>query len=229
MRIAALAVAMLLAAGCGGSSDSGSALTTTSTTTQSDKGGLGDATEAAAGEAEDVIGAPAPITPENANAVKGGLPHCPDDGLTIDEGTRARAEKSATCIVNKVRKRRGIRSLKSNSDLYSAAQKHATDMVHGQYFSHVAKDGTTVVPRIRAAGYIGSNTSGWTVGENLAWGSGSFSTPASIVQAWLNSPGHKRNLLNRSYREAGLAIAVGAPVAATGHAGTYVQEFGKRS
>jgi uncharacterized protein YkwD len=99
--------------------------------------------------------------------------------------------------------------------------------VRDQYFSHVAKDGTTVVPRIRAAGYL-NDTPDWTVGENLAWGSASFSTPASIVQAWLNSPGHKRNLLNRKYREAGLAIAVGAPVQTTGDAGTYVQEFGKR-
>jgi uncharacterized protein YkwD len=131
--------------------------------------------------------------------------------------------------VNKVRKRRGIKSLKSNSKLYSAAQKHATDMVQGQYFSHVSKDGTTVVPRIRAAGYMGSNSSGWRVGENLAWGSGSFSTPASTVQAWLNSPGHKRNIMNRAYRETGLAIAVGAPVPATGDAGTYVQAFGRRS
>lgn len=47
-------------------------------------------------------------------------------------------------------------------------------MVRDQYFSHVAKDGTTVVPRIRAAGYL-SDTPDWTVGENLAWGSGSFS------------------------------------------------------
>jgi uncharacterized protein YkwD len=226
MRVAARAVVALLAAGCGGSSDGGSAPTTT--TTQSGRGDLGDATEAATGEPEAVIGAPTSITPENADAVAGRLPHCPDDGLTINDGTCARAEESAACIVNKVRRRRGHRALKVNSRLYSAAQEHATDMVRDQYFSHVAKDGTTVVPRIRAAGYL-SDTPDWTVGENLAWGSGSFSTPASIVQAWLNSPGHKRNLLNRKYREAGLAIAVGAPVQTTGDAGTYVQEFGKCS
>lgn len=227
MWVAVLVVAMLLVAGCGDSSDGGSGLTT-STTSPSDQGDLGDATEAAAGEAEAVIGAPTPITPASANAVAGGLPHCPDDGLTINQSTRARAEKAATCIVNKVRRRRARRALKSNSKLYSAAKKHATDMVQTQYFSHVSKSGTTVVPRIKAAGYL-TNASVWSVGENLAWGSGAFSTPASIVQAWLNSPGHKRNLLNRAYREAGLAIAVGAPVPAAGDAGTYVQEFGKRT
>ena len=133
-----LVVVMLLAVGCGASGDSGGSGTTTtaggltsSAPSSSGQGELGDATAAAAGEAEEVIGAPVPVTPESANAAKGGLPHCPDDGLTINEGTRARAEKSATCIVNKVRKRRGIKSLKSNSKLYSAAQKHATDMGAG--------------------------------------------------------------------------------------------------
>jgi hypothetical protein len=46
---------------------------------------------------------------------------------------------------------------------------------------------------------------------------------------WLNSPCHKRNLLNRACREVGLDIAVGAPVPAAGDAGTYVHELGKRS
>lgn len=235
-RIVLVLAVVALTAGCGGGdTTSGSGLTstassaTTNTATQAQaSGGLGDATKAANDQAEEVIGEPEPITPDSANAVAGGLPRCPDDDLTINEGTRARAETATVCIINKVRRRRGIRSLKNNNALYQAARAHAQDMVNNQYFSHVSQSGTTVVPRVRAAGYFGRSTD-WTVGENIAWGTSTFSTPASIVQSWMNSPGHRRNILTRRYRDAGLAIVVGTPVPSSGDAGTYVHEFGERA
>ena len=147
--------------------------------------------------------------------------------MTITDGTRARAEASAACLVNKVRRRSGRRELKSNAKLADAARKHATDMVEQQFFSHVSPGGTTATARVRSTGYL-SGAGRPQVGENIAWGSGGFSTPAAIVQSWMNSPGHRQNILRRSYREAGLAIAVGAPVSAGGDAGTYVQAFGRR-
>jgi uncharacterized protein YkwD len=99
-------------------------------------------------------------------------------------------------------------------------------MVEGGYFSHVSKSGRTATTRIRSAGY-GSGDTGWQVGENIAWGSGTFSTPTAVVQSWMNSPGHRANILRRAYREAGLAIAVGAPVQSGVAAGTYVHDFGR--
>ena len=70
----------------------------------------------------------------------------------------------------------------------------------------------------------------WQVGENLAWGSGVKSTARRIVLAWMDSPGHKRNLLDPGYREAGLAVVAGSPGGGVeSPVGTYANVFGRRS
>jgi uncharacterized protein YkwD len=242
MRARVLLVLLLLpAAGCGGGDQSSSTsgggltasgggttsggLTTTGPAPSGDRGSLGDATYAAEGEQPEVIAGPAPFTAETTHGRKGG-PHCQDENLVVTEATLARAEAAAVCLVNKRRSRRGIRHLKNNAALQSAAERHAADMVQNHYFSHTSKGGTAPAGRATAAGY--TKKPNWQVGENIAWGSGTLSTPAAIVQAWMDSPGHRENLLRRSFREAGLAIALGTPDPSTGAGGTYVQVFGRR-
>jgi uncharacterized protein YkwD len=218
---------LVVAAGCGGGDgdDGGGGLTTTGTSADVD-GSLGDATYVEDGQDEEVIAGPAPLSPEVAQKGRGGLPRCRDDTLQITAATRARAETAAVCVVNKVRRRSGRRSLTRSGQLYQAAQAHADDMVRERYFAHVSKAGTTVTDRVKPTGFLSGGA--WKVGENLAWGSGPLSTPIAIVQSWLDSPGHRQNLMRRSYREAGLAIAVGAPQASPLEAGTYVHVFGVR-
>ena len=77
--------------------------------------------------------------------------------------------------------------------------------------------------RIRKAGYRG-----YTLGEDLAWGSGTLGTARAIVAAWMHSPGHRANILNGRFREIGLGVARGAPVGGQDRAGTYVTDFGTR-
>jgi uncharacterized protein YkwD len=79
--------------------------------------------------------------------------------------------------------------------------------------------------RIKRTNYL-RGARGWTLGENLAWGTGSAATPARIVSAWMHSPGHRRNILDRRYREFGIGLALGAPTGGPG--ATYVNEFGRR-
>ena len=69
---------------------------------------------------------------------------------------------------------------------------------------------------------------GWTLGENLAWGSYQLATPKSIVRSWMNSPGHRANILNGRFREIGIGVVDGAPVPGTSHAATYATSFGTR-
>jgi len=230
----AILLVLVLAAGCGGGSnggESGGGFTTTEPSTApagKAQGSLGDATYAAADQEEEVLAGAVPITPSTTSAVSGkGLPRCPDDTLTVTAETRARAEASAVCLINKIRRRRGRRALKSSAHLYDAAKQHANDMVEQQYFSHVSKGGTGSAARVKSTGYL-TGASGWQTGENIAWGTEAFSTAAAIVQSWMNSSGHRQNILRRSYREGGLAIAVGAPVTTSAHTGTYVHEFGRR-
>jgi uncharacterized protein YkwD len=135
-----------------------------------------------------------------------------------------KAAKAATlCILNHKRRAHGLRQLRDNRRLDRASQRHANDMSARKYFAH-----GDFLGRIKAARYLEGARS-WTVGENIAWGSWDYATPASIVDAWMHSPGHRANILSGRFREIGLGIARGAPASGQNNAGTYVTDFGARS
>jgi uncharacterized protein YkwD len=68
----------------------------------------------------------------------------------------------------------------------------------------------------------------WWVGENIAWGSGQYSTPAFITNAWMNSPEHRTNILDPQFREIGLGILQGTPRSGPSTDGaTYTTDFGR--
>lgn len=135
---------------------------------------------------------------------------------------------SATvCLINAERSRHGLRRLRLNARLSKAARRHAEDMVRGGYFSHDSQSGASFIDRIRLTGYLRSAAS-WLVGENLAWGTESRSTPRWAMEAWMTSPPHRKNILTARFREIGIGIALGAPVRASGAAATYATEFGTR-
>lgn len=149
---------------------------------------------------------------------------CPgaDDAPTV-ESARA-AEQAVLCLVNAERRAEGSRTLERDDRLRDAAAGHAKDMVRNSYFAHESRDGRTITDRIRATGYL-DDANGWTVGENLAWGAGALSTPRSIVTSWMNSPGHRENLLRRAFRDAGFGVVEGNPRTA-GRGATYAAAFG---
>jgi uncharacterized protein YkwD len=130
---------------------------------------------------------------------------------------------AVVCEVNRVRDARGLDALRQDGRLERAAESHARDMVRRGYFSHVTPEGETVSDRLRDAGYLGSRAP-WRVGEALAWGRRRLSTPAATVRAWMESPPHRRVLLNGRYREIGVGVADGVP---SGGAGTtFAAELG---
>jgi uncharacterized protein YkwD len=102
-------------------------------------------------------------------------------------------------------------------------------MVRHGFFGHVSPSGSTMSARIRHTNYL-RGVRAWRVGENLAWGAGTAGTPARIVRAWMRSAGHRRNILDPSFREIGVGVAAGAPrgAGAAVAAGTYATEFGAR-
>jgi len=101
-------------------------------------------------------------------------------------------------LTNQERARHGLPSLLLEPALCSAAQTHCQDMVGHNYFSHTGSDGSTVGDRISAAGY----SSPWAYGENIAAGQLS---PEEVVAAWMNSEGHRANVLCPWYTEIGIA------------------------
>jgi uncharacterized protein YkwD len=134
---------------------------------------------------------------------------------------------AAVCLVNRERTSRGLRALSLNGRLSAAAQNHTDDMLRRRYFAHESRSGRTTVDRIRGAGYL-SGARSWMIGENLAWGSGSKGTPRQIVVAWMNSPGHRRNILTGRFREIGIGVDSGAPTGSFSSAATYTTTFGQR-
>ena len=93
-------------------------------------------------------------------------------------------------------------------------------MARRGYFAHQRSGGPSLGRRVRAAGFRGRN-----VGEAIAYGCGSLSTPASIVRAWLASPPHRVILLSRRSR-VGVGVSGRPPVGCGGRGATYVLDAG---
>ena len=130
------------------------------------------------------------------------------------------------CLLNNERAARGLAPLVSQATLESAATRYSQTMVQQRFFAHVSPSGQTL--RQRLAGYIGS-ADDFTVGENLAWGEGALATPASIVRGWMNSDGHRANILNAAFAEIGIGIVLGSPVGSLPiRSATYTTHFGSR-
>lgn len=103
---------------------------------------------------------------------------------------------------NTQRQQHGLPPLLRNNALNRAAQLKLEDMFAQQYFEHVSPDGRGPADVVEAAGYEYI-----TVGENLALGN--FESDADLVQAWMDSPGHRANILSNNFRELGVAVGQG--------------------
>ena len=148
---------------------------------------------------------------------------CASTSATASSASTAQLTKATLCLLNQERTKRGLRPLRANKRLATAAKRHAADMVRRDYFSHVCPGGTDFVARIRRAGYRGA-----TLGENLAAGSGELASPAATVRGWMNSAGHRANILHSRFREAGVGVVAGAPSLGGADSATYALTFGAR-
>jgi uncharacterized protein YkwD len=119
---------------------------------------------------------------------------------------------------NQARQVEGERLLTYNTRLSEAAQAKANDMVARNYWSHTTPEGNQPWHFIQASGYDYS-----TVGENLAYG---FDGSAATVNAWLNSPEHRANVLNKDFQEVGFGVATAADFHGKGKASVIVALYG---
>jgi hypothetical protein len=117
------------------------------------------------------------------------------------------------------RSQNGKSALTLNSKLASAAQAKANDMIAKNYWSHVSPDGTQPWQFMSSAGYVYQSA-----GENLAYG---FDTSAAAVVGWMNSPGHRANILNGGYTEVGFGIANGSNYQSNGEQTVIVAMYGQ--
>ena len=134
-----------------------------------------------------------------------------------------RQERAMLCMIDYARHAAGVGpALRTNGRLMRSADRKAGDILRCRQFSHTAC-GRRFDFRVRAAGYAPAIA----LGENIARGSGSYGAVRQIMASWLNSTGHRNNILGRHYREQGVALRVGTM---SGHSGAavWVHELGAR-
>jgi uncharacterized protein YkwD len=111
-------------------------------------------------------------------------------------------QNAVVATVNQHRAQAGRAGVAIDARLTAAAQGHSDDMARRQTMTHSGGDGSDGGTRVRNAGY------GWsTWGENVAAGQ---SAPAEVMSAWLNSPGHRANILNGGMVHIGVAATTGS-------------------
>jgi uncharacterized protein YkwD len=113
--------------------------------------------------------------------------------------TRRTAAGSFLTAVNQTRAQYGLRPLRLDGTLIRAARAHSLDMLRTNVFSH-----GDFHSRMVAFHVVGP-----TAGENLAWGNGSYATPATVISEWLASPEHRANLLRPGWTRIGIGLARG--------------------
>ncbi|MFJ4277570.1 CAP domain-containing protein [Streptomyces massasporeus] len=110
-------------------------------------------------------------------------------------------EAQVLSLVNKERAAAGCSPVTANDRLTQAADDYSDVMASSGVMSHTGPDGSTMTTRVEAAGYQWS-----TLGENIAQGQ---ADAASVMKSWMNSPGHRANILNCSFKELGVGVHFG--------------------
>ncbi len=156
----------------------------------------------------------AAIAPASASAAS----PCDDADGSLEQLGLPAARAATLCLLNRERASHGLSALRASEKLASAAQGHAADMVDRRYFAH-----GNFGARIARTGW-GRHRRTYTIGENLGYGIAGGATPRAIVAAWMDSAGHRANILQRRFHAIGIGIASGTP---GGDAGaTYSTDFG---
>ncbi|MEV5970379.1 CAP domain-containing protein [Streptomyces sp. NPDC051921] len=160
--------------------------------------------------------ASAPVSPSATEAAKPSAPRTADkpasaptrtaakkpSATKADSGSRPTGSSEAQEVVrlaNIERAAAGCKPLTVDADLTRAAQDYTDDMAATGNFSHTGTDGSQPQDRIEAAGYTWSRS-----GENIAKGQ---SDAAAVMDAWMNSPGHRANILNCGFTEIGVGVS----------------------
>ena len=103
--------------------------------------------------------------------------------------------------LNQSRRANGEGLLQFNRELARAAMRHACDMLENDFFAHQGSDGSSVQERVTTVGYRPC-----VVAENIAWG---YPRAEQIIDGWMNSQGHRRNMLHPRIEEFGIGITQG--------------------
>ena len=105
--------------------------------------------------------------------------------------------------LNRIRRQHGLTPVRLSRPLSTAADTHSRAMGTYGFFEHESRDGSEFWKRVQRF-YSPDGYQSWSVGENLLWSSGDLSAAAAL-KLWMNSPGHRKNILTARWREIGLS------------------------
>jgi uncharacterized protein YkwD len=145
-----------------------------------------------------------------------------DDELNLSQAAAAQA---MLCLTNFARARAGLAALRASTALDQAGAAKLAANISCNEFSHTPCG--EPFSDVFAAYLAGAN--GYRIGENIAWGTGSYGTPRQTMLAWLNSAGHRENILNAEFQELGIGYLAGQTFLGYSGAALWSQEFGTRA
>jgi uncharacterized protein YkwD len=147
---------------------------------------------------------------------------CPGSGAVPVASDIEANRDSILCLLNAERAKHGLVPLRQHPLLELASQRHSDDMVRRKFYEHETPDGLDPQMRMSAVGYAPA----WT-GENLYTGTGTEATPVRAVRHWMESPGHRENILRAEFTEIGVGIANESPKPGITEPGAvYTTDFG---
>jgi RNA polymerase sigma factor (sigma-70 family) len=144
---------------------------------------------------------PSPAEPSARAAASSARPTRRVSGVPQAQSAPTTTVAQVVVLVNKERAAAGCGPLTEDAQLEDAARAHSDDMAARGFFDHTNPDGADPGERITAAGYRWS-----TYGENIAMGQ---QTPQAVMDSWMNSPGHRANILNCSFKNIGVGVHKG--------------------
>jgi uncharacterized protein YkwD len=155
-------------------------------------------------------------------------PRCGAISQSPEAATDHQLRTSVLCLVNLARERHGIPPLEFNLELRQSATAHSLSMVRSGSLTHYGPGGSTLTTRLAHSGYLAS-VSSYRVAENIGAGEGrEYGSPIGIVKLWMNSVGHRANILDPGLHDFGVGVARGNPLASGDDAATYTLDFGAR-
>ncbi|HZQ16412.1 MAG TPA: CAP domain-containing protein [Gaiellaceae bacterium] len=160
----------------------------------------------------------------------------PAGGVAASAGAQGQTrlpalESSILSALNGVRVTHGLRPLRISPGLTAAAVQHTAEMLQDDYFDHTSADGTAFDRRVARYYPFGSRYHRWAVGENLVYEAPDL-TAAEAVSLWMASPEHRRNILDPTWRDIGIAAVHGTDAGATfggGDVTIVTTDFGART
>jgi uncharacterized protein YkwD len=147
---------------------------------------------------------------------------CPGSARVPTAGSLEEARGATLCLLNLERRAHGLPPFTLDRRLSAAAEGHSRDMGARDFYAHQNPDGVGPARRIYAQGV---ERSGTAVAENIHWGVEVSARPKQIVRDWMESPGHRANILNPTLTEIGIGIGFDAPEAVRGRAAVYTTTF----